>query len=118
MCDKEALKLFIESLDKKFTKKVQRDVRRTERRNFGNSRMDVAKVYSPPRVCATARKIGLTAGCSFDLIVNDENGEPWDLSIESVQRKALRKWEEEKPWLLVASPPCTMFNLLQNLSLA
>ena len=50
--------------------------------------------------------------------MNDENGEPWDLSIESVQRKALRKWEKEKPWLLVASPPCTMISLLQNLSLA
>ena len=50
--------------------------------------------------------------------MKDENGEPWDLSIESVQRKALRKWEEKKPWLLAAFPPCTMFSFLQNLSLA
>ena len=78
----------------------------------------MAEVYSPLRVCATARRLGLKAGFSFDLTVNDENGEPWDLSIESVQRKALRKWEKEKPWLLVASPPCTMISLLQNLSLA
>ena len=76
LCDKEALKFFIESLDKKFKKKVQRDVRRTERRNFGKSKADVAEVYSPLRVCATARKMGLKAGFSFDHAVNDKNGEP------------------------------------------
>ena len=55
LCDKEALQFLTESLDKKFTKKVQRDVRRTERQNFGKSKTDVAEVYSPPRACATAR---------------------------------------------------------------
>ena len=62
LCDKEALKFFIESFDQKFTKKVQRDVRRTERRDFGKSKADVAEVYSPLRVCTTARKVGLKAG--------------------------------------------------------
>ena len=62
LCDKEALKFFIESLGQKFNKNVQRDVRRTERRNFGKSKADVAEAYSPPRVCATARKMGLKAG--------------------------------------------------------
>ena len=55
----------------------------------------MANGYSPLRVCATARKMGLKAGFSFDLAVTDENGEPWDHSIESVQRKAVRKLEEE-----------------------
>ena len=70
-------------------------MRRTGRRNFGKSKTDAAEVYSPLPVCATARRLGLKVGFSFDLIVNDENGETWDLSIESVQRKALREWQEE-----------------------
>ena len=74
LCDRESLKAFIEALDEKYTKKLQRDVRRTERHNFGKSKTDVAEVYSPPRVCATARKLCLKAGFSFDLTVNDENG--------------------------------------------
>ena len=79
LCDNEALKFFIESLDKQISKNVWGDVRRTERRNFGKSKADVAEVYSPPRLCATARKMGLKAGFSFDLIGNNAKGEPWDL---------------------------------------
>ena len=64
-----------------------------------------------------ASKLGWSAGSSMDVTRLDEDGEPWDLSKEHIQRKALKKWEEEKPWLLTASPPCTMFCVLQNLSL-
>ena len=34
----------------------------------------------------------------------------------ATQRKALRRWETEKPYLLVASPPYTAFSVLQNLT--
>ena len=67
---------------KKVRKNVQRDVRHTERPNLCNSKVDVAEKYSPFRMCATARKLGLKAGFSFDLTANDENNEPWNVSIE------------------------------------
>ena len=45
-----------------------------------------------------------------------EDGMPWDLSSAATQRKALHRWEIDKPYLLVASPPCTAFSVLQNLT--
>ena len=61
-----------------------------------------------------AQKLGYTPGFSVDLTTLDEDGLPWDLSVAATQRKALRRWETEKPYLLVASPPCTAFRALQN----
>ena len=29
----------------------------------------------------------------------------------------MKKWDEEKPWLVMASPPCKMLSTLQNLSI-
>ena len=46
----------------------------------------------------------------------DEDGLPWDLSLAATQRKALRRWEIDRPYLLVASPPCTAFSVLQSLT--
>ena len=38
-------------------------------------------------------------------------------SFESVERKVLRKWDGEQPWLVVASPPCIVFRTLKHLIL-
>ena len=105
-----------EMRDRQSPKKFERDVRRTQRRNFGNARVDVAEIYSPPRMAAMASRRGYTAGFSMDLTTSDENGLPWDLSLVATQRRALRRWEIDMPYLLVASPPCTVFSVLQNLS--
>ena len=40
--------------------------------------MDVAEVYSPPRIAEMAHKFGLRAGWSLDLTTCDEHGKPWD----------------------------------------
>ena len=74
-------------------------------------------MYSPPRMCTAAKKLRFKADFSLDLTVNNEDCEPQDLSLDHGQRKALRKCEQEKPWLLMASPPCTSFNVLPNLFL-
>ena len=63
-----------------------------------------------------ASRLGCTPGISMDLTTMDRDGRPWDLSLAATQSKALRRWELEKPYLLVASPPCTAFSALQNLS--
>ena len=64
-----------------------------------------------------AYSLGQTAGSAMDLTTVDEDGMPWDFSVTSNQKKAMKRWEEERPWLLVVSPPCTMFSTLQNLTL-
>ena len=63
-----------------------------------------------------AAKLGYVPGFSMDLATLDEDGMPWDLSVAATQRKALRRWEIDKPYLLVASPPCTSFSVFQNLT--
>ena len=57
-------------------KKTERDVRRTQRRNFGNARVDVVETYSPPRMAAMAAKLGYVPGFSMDLTTMDEDGMP------------------------------------------
>ena len=115
LCTRNMLTEMTEIFYKQSMKKLERDLRRTQRRNFGNSRIDVAELYSPPRMAAMASKLGYTQGFSMDLTTLDENGRPWGLSLAATQRKALRRWELDKPYLLVASPPCMVFSVLQNL---
>ena len=43
-------------------------------------------------------------------------GQAWDLSKKYVQEKAMKLLKRDKPGLLIASPPCTLFSVLQNLS--
>ena len=45
-----------------------------------------------------------------------KNGLPWDLFLAATERRALRRWEIDMPYLLVASPLCTVFSVLQNFS--
>ena len=62
-----------------------------------------------------AATLGYVPGFSMDLTTLDEDGMPWDLSLAATQRKALHRWEIDKPYLLVAPPPCTAFSVFQNL---
>ena len=86
-----------EIFDRQSLKKLERDIRRTHRRNFGNATVDVAEIYSPPRMAAMASRLGYTAGFSMDLTTSDENGLPWDLPLADTQRRALRRWEIDMP---------------------
>ena len=44
---------------------------------------------------------------ALDLIVLDENGEPWDFSRLSMRIKVEKLLDEQKPTLLVGTPMCT-----------
>ena len=59
-----------------------------------------------------AVKFGLVAGASLDLT----NG--YDFDKQEDREKAWKKLVEDKPAVLVDSPPCTMFSLLQELNIA
>ena len=49
----------------------------------------VSELFSPPRVCRAALKIGLKPGMSFDMTETDpDDGEPWDFTIPEKRKKA------------------------------
>ena len=70
--------------------------------------VDLTEVYSPERVNKVAKKYGLVPGSSLDLT----NG--WDSTIEEHKRKALAQIREGQPYLVIGSPPCTYFGMLQE----
>ncbi len=74
--------------------------------------VDITEIYSPERVAKVAAKFGLRAGSSFDLT----NG--WDFNIAEHRRKAWSKIKDESPYMLIGSPPCTYFSMLQELNVA
>eukprot|EP00973_Karenia_brevis_P080971 11232062-Karenia_brevis.AAC.1 len=76
--------------------------------------MDVAEIYSPPRVVKHASEFGLEGGWSLDLTTCDTDGEPWDFSRKEMRNRAIRKILEDKPILIIGSPMCTDFSLLMN----
>ena len=72
--------------------------------------VDITEIYSPTRVNRVAAKFGLCAGSSMDLT----NG--WDFSKESDRRKAWKVIKETRPFIIIGSPPCTMFSNLQEMN--
>jgi hypothetical protein len=80
----------------------------------------VAELYSPPRVTATLpREVngrsGLVAGSTFDLHA-DAAGVRWDFAKPQDRKRAWERIRAEEPFLIIGSPPCTMFSTLQNLN--
>ncbi|CAE8636765.1 unnamed protein product, partial [Polarella glacialis] len=68
----------------------------------------ISEIYSPPRVTAAATQhewLGLKAGVAYDLQVNSVTGESWDFSLASHRAKCRREIAEQKPQLMVSSPP-------------
>ena len=62
----------------------------------------VSEIYSPPRVSALARRMGLRKGFALDLtVVDPDDGRPWDFAIPAERDKALQMVKEERPVLLI-----------------
>ncbi len=55
---------------------------------------------------------GLVAGSTFDLH-KDAAGVAWDFTRPADRKRAWERLRVEKPFLVVGSPPCTMFSRLQ-----
>lgn len=53
---------------------------------------------------------------AFDLTINDDDGEAWDLSRARKRRRLWSLMKQRKPLVIIGSPPCTCFSSLQNLS--
>ena len=123
LCRPDIIQEMIHQLEKTCTRKMQRRWKRGQARGktenpdkMPEAKTDVAEVYSRPRMSAMAEKLGYTPGFALDIRTCDEQRRPWDLSVPEVQQRALRLQEEQKPWLVVASPPCTIFSTLQRLN--
>ena len=72
--------------------------------------VDIAEVYSPPRVTTAAPKYRLLPGEAFNLT----NGCNFNRSKDHAAAEAYIV--EREPLLLIGSPLCTMFSSLQNLN--
>ena len=78
---------------------------------------DVAEIYSPPRVTTLAEKYGLLPGLALDLSVTDpDDGLPWNFDKLSKRKKAIQLIKRQDPKLLIGSPMCTAFSILQGLN--
>ena len=51
----------------------------------------------------------------MDLTTCDEQGRPYDFDKAEMREEAKRRVAEEKPYLLIGSPMCTMFSKWQDL---
>jgi hypothetical protein len=93
----------------------QRPSTRAKGQTFAVRSARVVELYSPPRVTqALPVGSGLVAGSTFDLHA-DINGVTWDFQKPQDRKRALDRIRVEEPFLVVGSPPCTMFSSLQNL---
>ena len=86
---------------------------------YNASDADISEVYSQPRVAQEAGVRGkskLRPGWSLDLTMDDPlTGKPWDMGKREVRNRVRQLVQETKPFMLIGSPPCTMFSSLQNL---
>ena len=76
--------------------------------------IDVAEIYSPPRVAKRAEELGLKAGWSLDLINHDSDGRAWDFSKPDMRARAINKIRKDKPLLIVGSPMCKDWSPMMN----
>ena len=74
--------------------------------------VDVTEAYSPERVIKWCKKYRLLPGDAFDLLTG------WNFDNLEHRNRAAKRIVETKPKLLICSPPCTLFSILQNLNIA
>ena len=74
--------------------------------------VDITEIYFPERVAKVAATFYLRAGSLFDL-TNE-----WEFNIAEHRRKAWSKIRDKSPYMLIGSPPCTYFSMLQELNVA
>ena len=78
--------------------------------------IEMAEVYSPPRVTRMAEQMGLRAGWALDLTTCDDDGGLWDFDQLEMRNRAIRKLLKDKPILLIRSPMCTAYSQMNNLN--
>ena len=76
----------------------------------------VTELFSQPRANENINRMnnkrGIVVGTSFDFIVDKETGETWDFLKPEDRRRRWSRLEEEQPWVVISSPPCTAFSAI------
>jgi hypothetical protein len=89
---------------------------------YRREKADVVEIFSQPRIAqeSALRKYNgtqLVAGWSLDLTMrNPSTGRPWDLSDRQTQKEVRDMVVRDRPFMLIGSPPCTAFSVLQGLN--
>ena len=78
--------------------------------------LEIAEVFSPPRITEAGRRKGCLSGIAFHLRTQDKDGNAWDLSKPEVQEKAEELVDLLQPELIVGCPPRGPFSALQCLN--
>ena len=74
----------------------------------------VSELFSVPRVTKLMRpSMSLGKGLTFDL-QGDADGRSWDFLKAADRHEALARIREQKPYLVIGSPPCTAFSKLND----
>jgi hypothetical protein len=89
-------------------------ISRRDAYDFG--RPAIVELFSPPRVTDYARRMRVGDGVAMDLTTVDEQGRPWNFSLEDCRRRATELVEWLDPDLLIGSPPCGPYSQLQALN--
>ena len=115
LCRRDVIQDMVRELDETWTRKTLRDLRRKSKCNHGEEHTaDIVEAYSPPRITAAAKRLGMKASFALDMTTTDERGIPWDFTQHHIRHKALGLLDHVKPWMLMLSPPCVAFSTLQN----
>ena len=67
------------------------------------NQLDVVEVYSPPRVAAMARRMGMRQGWSLDLTTCDKDGRAWGFKIVEMWNGTIRPVAQDKPIIPIGS---------------
>ena len=70
---------------------------------------DIMEIFSQDRVGKMAKDYEFVKGSSFDLLTG------WNLGDAANREKMLKIYDDEKPMLVIGSPPCKRFSVLMNL---
>ena len=108
-CQEDELK-FLDKLDRD-SRALNMEMVRAQAK-VGN---DVTEFYSPPRIAHMAKLMGLTPDYPRDLTTRGPGGFKWDFTRARDRLKAWKLIKRDRPYLIVGSPPCTAFSVLQNL---
>ena len=81
----------------------------------GLARLRVAELFSPPRVTAALGALpsfaDLAPGSTFDLRI-DCHGKSWDFLRADHRSEVRHRFDQEEPYFVIGSPPCTDFSTL------
>eukprot|EP00435_Cladocopium_sp_Y103_P063462 s717_g25.t1 len=70
---------------------------------------DLMEFFSVPRLVPVCQELGMQAEVSLDL----QTG--WDANDPAMRQLAFEAIEKFKPWVIMLSPPCTVYSQLQRL---